>query len=104
MPAVFLLSLRRGCLLLVALSSLSACAHHPHNPDAKKVGMSDGDYQKLTAKAHAGDSQSAETLARLWYQHSEDNTKALYWLDVAAQNGSRRAEKLSRIAKSQIGE
>ena len=64
--------------------------------------MSDHDYLKLTTKARSGDQKSAETLARLWYQYGEDNTKALYWLEVAAQNGSQRAERIAQIAKKTL--
>jgi hypothetical protein len=100
--ATTLLFLRPSRSLLVAAALLGACAHH--NPDARVVGLSDREYLKLTTKAHAGDAQAAEKLARLWYQNSQDNAKALYWLDVAAQSGSKRAERYSQLAKTYLRE
>ena len=97
-------SLRFLWPLLCTWISFAACAHHPRNPDAKTVGLSDREYTKLTTKAHAGDRNAAETLARLWYVNSEDNSKALYWLEVAAQNGSKRAEQYSQMAKKYLAD
>jgi hypothetical protein len=93
-------------LALLAPALLMGCAHH-HNKaraEAKQIGLKEAEYRKLKTDAHGGDKGAAEKLARLWYQYSDDNSKALYWLDVAAQNGSKRAAQLAEVAKSQLGE
>jgi hypothetical protein len=66
--------------------------------------MEEKEYVDLKTKAHAGDREAAETLARLWYQYSEDNAKALYWMQVASQNGSTKAEQFLKYAKPRMGE
>jgi hypothetical protein len=92
-------------LSLLAPALLTGCAHHHHKAraEAKQIGLKEADYCKLKTDAEAGDKGAAEKLARLWYQYSEDTTKALYWLEVAANNGSKNAAKVAEFAKSQLG-
>jgi TPR repeat protein len=90
------------CLLAPAL--LMGCAHQ-HNTvkaEAKQLGLKEAAYRKLTVAAEAGDKGAAEKLARLWYQCSDDTTKALYWLQVAANNGSKKAAQVAGFANSQL--
>jgi hypothetical protein len=97
----------KGWLLsLLAPALLMGCAHHHHNKaraEAKQLGLKEAEYRKLAVDAEAGDKAAAEKLARLWYQCSDDNAKALYWLDVAAKNGSKKAAQVAEFAKSQLG-
>jgi hypothetical protein len=93
-------------LALLAPALLMGCAHH-HNKakaEAKQLGLKEAQYSKLKTDAEAGDKGAAEKLARLWYQCSDDSAKALYWLDVAAQNGSKRAAQLAEVAKPRLAE
>lgn len=93
-------------LSLLAPALLLGCAHHQKKTkkEAKQVGLKEGEYRKLKTDAEGGNAQAAEKLARLWYQFGDDNTNALYWLDVAAKNGSEKAAKLAPIAKAHLGQ
>jgi hypothetical protein len=93
-------------LSLLAPALLLGCAHHHSKTksEAKQIGLKEAEYRKLTTEAEGGDRGAAEKLARLWYQCSDDNSKALYWLDVAAKNGSEKAARLAQVAKSQLAE
>lgn len=93
-------------LSLLAPAWLMGCAHHhtKAGAEAKQIGLKESQYTKLKADAEAGDKGAAEKLARLWYQCSDDNSKALYWLNVAAQNGSKRAAQLAQFAKPHLAE
>ena len=44
-------------------------------------------YDRLAEKAHKGDAKAARELAKWCYTHDADNTRAKYWLGVAAQHG-----------------
>lgn len=93
------------CLLAPAL--LMGCVHHHHNKtktEAKQIGLAEGEYRKLQMEAEGGNRAAAEKLARLWYQFGEGNEQALYWLDVAARNGSERAAKVAKVARAEFGE
>src|SRR4051794_10999787 len=89
---------------LLAPALLMGCAHHHSKAgaEAKQIGLKEAEYCKLKTAAETGDKGAAEKLARLWYQCSDDNTKALYWLDVAARNGSKKAAQAAEFAKSQL--
>lgn len=94
--------MRRSRLLLssVFVVFFFGCAPTLLQKEAKRVNMRPKEYGELVHKANTGDKGAAEHLAQLWY--GEDNEKATHWLEVAAQNGSARAERLARVAQKVI--
>jgi hypothetical protein len=91
---------------LLAPALLIGCAHHPNKvkSEAKQVGLKETEYRKLKTAAETGDKGAAEKLARLWYQGSDDSAQALYWLDVAANNGSKKAAQIAEFARPKLAE
>jgi hypothetical protein len=95
-------AVRRSKLLLLTVFAVSffGCTPTLLQKEARRVNMRSRAYGELVRKANEGDKGAAERLAQLWY--GEDNEKAVHWLQVAAQNGSGRAERLADVVEKVI--
>src|SRR5438874_586448 len=97
-------SMRRTCLVLsvvvVAVIGQPGCAHSHKSSKLPQLGVTASEYRKLVARANHGNAQAAEKLANLWY--GVDNTQAVKWLEMAAQNGSARAAAMLPTARQGV--
>ena len=85
------LSLLTGCECVHSM----ALVFHKTDTKAVKAAKAQSNYEKLAAKARAGDQKAARDLAKWCYEHDEDSERAKYWLGVAAQNGDESAGKIA---------
>jgi TPR repeat protein len=92
-------SLRTTFFGLGALSLLAGCncLHLPHKPDPKAAKMAKArqEYDRLAAKANAGDAKAARDLAKWCYTHDTDSERLKHWLQVAAEHGDDDAAHLA---------
>ncbi len=96
--AFALMLLLSGSVLLTGCSVFGWCHREEEKaPEEKKSAESE--YDRLAAKAEQGDAKAARKLAEWCYLHDADNTRAKYWLGVAAQHGDEAAGKVAeRVA------
>jgi len=97
--AFLLMVLPAAPLLLSGCSMLLGWCHLTKTEEPAPTPPPKSDYEKLSEKAEQGDSDAARKLAQWCYVHDADNERAKYWLQVAARNGDKGAEKIAEVVQ-----